>query len=321
MKLVAATLVTALVSVALAVAAPAAAGGLGSAMNMPGMDAPSIASSGSSAGPPAPPPPAAVNIYSQIGASHLGWAVVAALPRVYVPNHSANTVSVIDPSTLKVVDTFKVGAGPQHVIPSWDLSTLWVANNGRGSRHGSLTPIDPRTGKPGAPVDVPDPYNMYFMPDGSAAIVVDEALRRLDLRDPRTMALKAQIATPTCHGINHADFSADGAYAIFTCEFNSALIKVDLRNRQVLGTLTLPKMSMPQDIRLSPDGRAFYVADMAADGVHVIDAASFTIAGFIPTGPGAHGLTVSRDGTKLYVSTAARTACIARAGTAREASA
>jgi DNA-binding beta-propeller fold protein YncE len=116
------------------------------------------------------------------------------------------------------------------------------------------------------------------------------------------MALKAQIATPTCHGINHADFSADGAYAIFTCEFNSALIKVDLRNRQVLGTIALPKMSMPQDIRLSPDGRAFYVADMAADGVHVIDAASFTIAGFIPTGPGAHGLTVSRDGTKLYVS-------------------
>jgi YVTN family beta-propeller protein len=221
---------------------------------------------------------------------------------VYVPNHSANTVSVIDPLTLKVVDTFKVGVRPQHVIPSWDLTTLWVANNGRGNRYGSLTPIDPNTGKPGLPVKVQDPYNMYFMPDGSAAIVVDEALRRLDLRDPRTMALEAQIPTPTCHGINHADFAADGSYAIFTCEFNGALLTVYLRNRQVLCTLILPTMSMPQDIRLSPDGKTFYVADMTADGVHLVDSASFTLAGFVPTGPGAHGLTVSRDGTKLYVS-------------------
>ncbi|MBN9305991.1 MAG: YncE family protein [Devosia sp.] len=271
-------------------------------MTMRGVDAPSIAPSGSSAAPPTPEPPAAINIYSQIGVGHLSWAVVADLPRVYVPNHSANTVSVIDPSTLKVVNTFKVGVRPQHVIPSWDLTTLWVANNGRGNRNGSLTPIDPTTGKPGLPVKVPDPYNMYFMPDGSAAIVVDEALRRLDLRDPKTMALEAQIPTPTCHGINHADFAADGSYAIFTCEFNGALLKVDLRNREVLGTLALPKMSMPQDIRLSPDGQVFYVADMAADGVHLVNGESFTIAGFIPTGPGAHGLTVSRDGTKLYVS-------------------
>ena len=72
-----------------------------------------------------------------------------ALPRVYVPNRRANTVSVIDPETLQVVDTFKVGRNPQHVVPSWDLKTLWVANNAEGRTDGSLTPIDPLTGKPG----------------------------------------------------------------------------------------------------------------------------------------------------------------------------
>jgi sugar lactone lactonase YvrE len=59
---------------------------------------------------------------------------------------------------------------------------------------------------------------------------------------------------------------------------------------------------MPQDIRVAPDGRVFYVADMMADGVYVIDGDSFTKIGFIQTGVGTHGLYPSRDGKQLYVS-------------------
>ena len=59
---------------------------------------------------------------------------------------------------------------------------------------------------------------------------------------------------------------------------------------------------MPQDVKLSPDGRVFYVADMKADGVHLIDGDELTEIGFIPTGKGAHGLYVSRDSKVLYVS-------------------
>ena len=58
---------------------------------------------------------------------------------------------------------------------------------------------------------------------------------------------------------------------------------------------------MPQDIRISPDGKRFYVADMSADGVHVVDAESFTQVGFIPSGIGTHGLYPSRDGKQLYI--------------------
>ncbi|TIN20141.1 MAG: YncE family protein [Mesorhizobium sp.] len=246
--------------------------------------------------------PAPVDIYSHTTAGHMAPAAAAALPRVYVPNRSSNSVSVIDPATLKEVDRFAVGSKPQHVVPSWDLKTLWVANNGTG-KNGSLTPIDPTTGKPGKQVPVYDPYNMYFIPDGSAAIIVDEALRRLDLRDRRTMALQAVMPTPACPGINHADFAADNSYAIFTCEYgDGGLAKIDLKNRKVLGHLDLSKMGMPQDIRLSPDGKVFYVADMMNDGVFLIEGDSFKEIGFIPTGIGAHGFVVSRDGKRLYVS-------------------
>ena len=142
------------------------------------------------------------NLYSETGARRLSPAVAGALERVYVPNRAANTVSVIDPVMLAVVDTFKVGSNPQHVVPSWDLRTLWVANNAEGRTDGSLTPIDPKTGKPGKSIPVDDPYNMYWSPDGQYAIVVAEAYKRLDFRDPHSMAMKFSIAVPKCAGVN-----------------------------------------------------------------------------------------------------------------------
>jgi YVTN family beta-propeller protein len=249
-----------------------------------------------------PPVLDANNVYSAAAADRFSSAVEGALPRVYVPNLQTNDVYVIDPATTAVVDRYKVGDVPQHVVPSWDLKTLWVANNGSRRRDGSLTPIDPKTGKPGPAKPVDDPYNLYFTPDGKSAIVVAERRKRLDFRDPQTMALQQSISAPGCSGINHADFAIDGRYAIFTCEFRGGgLVKIDLVNRRVVGYLRLANRGMPQDIRISSDGTAFFVADMRADGVYLVDGDSFTQTDFIPTGIGTHGLYPSRDGTKLYV--------------------
>ena len=251
--------------------------------------------------PGMPPVPDAGNLYSEQTAGKLLPAVANDLPRVYVPHVKSNDVWVIDPATMKVVDKFKVGINPHHIVPSWDMKTLWVANTAEGRKDGSLVPIDPKTGKAGKAIPVDDPYNMYFTPDGKSAIVVAEAYKRLDFRDPQTFASQYQIAVPDCAGVNHADFSIDGSYVIFTCEFAGTLVKIDLVDRKVLGYLRLRKGRMPQDIRIAPDGRRFYIADMKADGLFVVDGDAFKEVGFIPTGVGAHGLYPSRDGRKLYV--------------------
>ena len=242
------------------------------------------------------------NLYSEIGPDKLSPALADHRELVYVPHVQSNDVYVIDPKTLKVIDKYKVGINPQHVVPSWDMQTLWVTNNSeRDHKKGSLTPIDPRTGKRGPDVLVHDPYNMYFSPDGQHAIVVEEAEKRLAFRDAKTMEFKYFINTPRCAGVNHADFSIDGKWAIFTCEFAKSLVKVDLENRKVIDYLRLSKGGMPQDIRVSPDGKRFYVADMHADGVFIIDGESFKEVGFIKTGKGTHGIYPSRDGKKMYV--------------------
>ncbi len=241
------------------------------------------------------------NLYSETARDKLSATVANHLSRIYVPNRSSNDVWVIDPATGKVIKKFRVGVHPQHVVPSWDLKTLWVNNNAEGRSDGSVTPIDPVTGKAGKTIPVDDPYNMYFTPDGSAAIIVAEARKRLDFRDPHTMAMKYSIDTPNCAGINHADFSIDGRYGFFTCEYAGSLVKIDLIERKVVSYLKLSKGGMPQDIRIAPDGRAFYIADMKAEGVFVVDADKFIEIGHIKTGLGAHGLYPSRDGKQLYV--------------------
>jgi DNA-binding beta-propeller fold protein YncE len=255
--------------------------------------------------PPKDDPPPLIdpsNVYSETRAGNFSPAVAGALSRVYAPNLITGKVDVIDPATMTVVDHFTAGQSPEHIVPSWDLQTLWVTGDESVPRaRGSLVPIDPKTGKPGTPVPVDDAYNMYFTPDGRSAIVVAEAMRRLEFRDPHTMALQGYINAPQCAGINHADYSPDGAYAIFTCEFNNALVKVDMDRHELVATLQLAPGHMPQDIRVAPDGSAFFVADMIGDGVVIVDGAHMKEIGFIPTGVGTHGLYPSRDGTKLYV--------------------
>jgi DNA-binding beta-propeller fold protein YncE len=217
---------------------------------------------------------------------------------VYVPNSKSNTVDVISQRTFKIVEHFAVGALPQHVTPSWDLRTLYVTND----LSNSLTPIDPRTARPGKPIPALDPYNMYFTPDGRWAIVVAEANRRLDFRDPHTMALHHALQTPQCSGVDHMDYTADGRYALASCEFAGRMIVVDLQNEQIVKTIELAGGAMPQDVKLSPDGRTFYVADMASNGVWLIDAHTMQRIRFEHTGAGAHGLYPSRDAKVLYVS-------------------
>jgi YVTN family beta-propeller protein len=141
---------------------------------------------------------------------------------------------------------------------------------------------------------------MYFTPDGRYAIVVAEALKRLDFRDAHTMQLVHSLQVP-CEGADHADFSADGTYMIVSCEFSSQMLKVDVAHQQLVGTLTIPGSS-PQDVKTSPDGKVFYEADLKANGLYEIDGNSFRVIGFIPTGKGAHGLYVSRDSKYMYVS-------------------
>ncbi|MCZ2402559.1 SMP-30/gluconolactonase/LRE family protein [Paenarthrobacter sp. Z7-10] len=241
------------------------------------------------------------NVYSQAGANMLLSSVRADKPLVYVPHNISGDVSVIDPHTFTVIATYHAGLEIQHVVPSWDMRTLYATDD-LGDQ---LLPFDPRTGKPGKPIPAMAPYNLYFTPNGRSAIVVAEALRQLFWYDPHTWKQQDVTSLPGCAGIDHADFSADGRTAVFTAEFAGRVAVVDVASHKLLRTIDMPHRNThmgPQDIKLAPDGSAYFIADSDEGGLWVLDHAATKVVRFIPTGKGAHGLYLSRDAKKLYVS-------------------
>jgi DNA-binding beta-propeller fold protein YncE len=246
--------------------------------------------------------PTRANIYAAAGANMVREDVKADRELVYVPNTTSDLVHVIDAKTYEIVDEFYGGPEPQHVVPAYDMRTLYVTSSRVPG--GAVLPIDPRTGKPGELIEVQDVYNLYFTPQGQYAIVVAEAYQRLDFYDPKTWQLAKSTHFPDCEGINHMDFTVDGKTALASCEFDNRMVVFDVASGQPLRQFDLDVHhdGMPQDTRLVPDGSAFLVADMHADGLYVFDSQATARTGFIPTGDGAHGIYFSRDGKQAYIS-------------------
>jgi DNA-binding beta-propeller fold protein YncE len=248
-------------------------------------------------GQPGGEPASAAGVYAHTGVGDFVAATRHVPYRLYVPESAGHGVSVVDPVTLRVIAYYRTGLDPQHVVPSYDLKTLWSTND----LANTMTPFDPRTGRPkGKAVAVDDPYNLYFLPGGKEAVVIQEARERLAFYDAQTMAPHSVLPVE-CPGVDHADFTADERFMVASCEFGHRLLRMDVRRKQVTGYLDLPG-SAPQDVRLSPDGTIFFVADKKLGGVHLIDAAAFTKTGFLKTGKDAHGIYPSRDGRRMFVS-------------------
>jgi YVTN family beta-propeller protein len=250
--------------------------------------------------PGMPPVPDAHNVYADAGPNMLNDVTRTAKPLVYVPHTKSGDVWVIDPKTFEVVGKYPAGVEVQHVVPSWNMRTLYATDD----RGDTVTPFNPQTGLPGPRIPVIDPYNMYYSPDGKAAIVVAEARRKLVWYDPKTWKIEKELPVPQCAGIDHADFTPNGRIAVFSCEFDGRVAVIDVAERTLLRLIDMPHRNHhmgPQDVKLAPDGSVFYVADSDQNGVWVIDGAATKVLREIPTGMGAHGLYLDREGKRLFV--------------------
>ena len=260
---------------------------------------------------PGMPPVIDCDVYAATRPGMLSPAVAHDPALVYVPDSYGTKVTVISQRTRRIVDTFQSGFLSQHVVPSYDLKTLWV----NASAANQFVPINPATGHAGSAIPETRPYNLYFTPNGRQAVVMVEQDDVIRFADPHTFAKIDDVHAAACRGPNHADFSANGRFFVVSCEFSGVLVKIDTLSHRVLGVLRLPAhaivahadpqqmgMSMPQDVRLSPDGRTFYIADMGTNQVIRLDAQTFTIKGAIGMPKNPHGIYFSRDGRFMYVS-------------------
>ena len=277
---------TPMASTSTASAPPASAGAVGATGNpfadpLPGM--PSIPADG---------------VYGQ--ATALSPAVTGDPAYIYVPdsNQSAGgTTTVIDQNTHKIVRVLQSGILSQHVTPSHDLRHIFV----EASVANRLFGIDPATGQAATSYSIERPYNLYFTPDGKFGVEMDEEHQKIQFTDPNTFKVVKTISDPACQGPNHADFSANGRYFIVSCEFSGELLKIDTLKQAVVGHLSLGSGAMPQDVRLAPDGRSFYVAAMMLNKLVQIPWNDFTVAKEYSTMTMPHGIYFSRDQKRLFM--------------------
>ena len=261
-------------------------------------DAPPDAPEAVDVAPEAPaamqPVPSPTNVWAATASNVIPPSVSDLPPRVYVPHELGGDIAVIDPLSMQIVDRYWVGRTPHHVAPAYDFSLLYV--NVMDSSY--LTVIDPRVGRPIGTLPAAVPYNLYFTPDGSKAIVAAERFNRLDFHDISSWDVIARLPIPGA-GVDHMDFSADGSYLLVSCEFGGQVVKVGTNPPAVLGVYRGGRL--PIDVKLNPEGTHFFVADQGRHGVIVIDPDSMREVAFIPTGAGAHGMAISRDTRALYV--------------------
>ncbi len=257
------------------------------------------ASPAQSASPVASLPPAGGIYWATLGGLSEAMADIPA--RVYVPNERGGRVVVIDPATFEIIDRLDVGKLPEHVSPSWDGQLLYVNN----MNSNSMSVIDPRTSLVTGKVSVPFPYNLYFTPDGTRAIVVQDMVRGAPddengLRFLTNPGFRELGFVPIeWAGADHLDFSADGKFVYLSCEFSARVAVVDVAQMKVTAEIVVG--GFPTDVRLAPDGKHVFVANQQLHNLTVIETATNRVVEIVKLEEGSHGLALGRDATVLFV--------------------
>jgi len=206
----------------------------------------------------------------------------AAAPKVYVGNFADNTVSVIDSAGGAVVATIPVAAGPHGMAMSADGRALYVTGDGSSA----LDVIDTASDRVVSTIEVGrTPNGVALTPDGRSLLVAVYGEDRIAFVDTATRAITASVSVPKPHTIA---IHPDGALAIVTSQEPGrfALVVLDLARPAVVRSLPLEKT--PRDGEFSADGRTFYFTQAGVSAVQVLDTASNTVVGRIPTGVSPH---------------------------------
>src|SRR5918994_28946 len=247
------------------------------------------------------------NVYAATMTTEVKESLADVPEMVYVPNVIDGTVTVIDPKTFEIEDSYQVEALPFHVTPSWDMSALYAGNE----ESSTLTAIDPRTGRPSGTVEAAFPYNFYYTPDGEKAIVVAERIQTIGIRDADTWELLGSVYIPnqgsmgvsvidpermeeidfipTGEGAHGLQISRDTKSMYVANRIAGTISVMDLKTRKITDTWVTG--GTPDMMQISPDGKQLWVSGRYDGAVYVVDTRTGDLLATIFTGAQPHGLT------------------------------
>jgi YVTN family beta-propeller protein len=221
----------------------------------------------------------------------IGGAAASAKTAI-VLNSDDDSLSVIDGDTYKETSRVHIGRAPHHLMLTPDQRYLIIAM----SEGNELVFIDRATGAIAKRVEVSDPYQIGFSPDGKWFVSNSLRLDRIDIFDAATFELKHRLPAPTMP--SHIAFSPDSKAVFVSLQGTDKVIAVDLASGNT--DWTVPVGRQPAGMWTDKAGNIL-VGVMGSDYIAELDPKTGATLRRIVTGRGAHNFQASPDGKSLYV--------------------
>ena len=237
---------------------------------------------------------------------------VSAHDRVYAADQTSNTVSVIDPSSNKLLGVIRLGDpvpgalsplyrgqllvhGLGYSSDSKTLAVVSVASN-------SVTLIDPATNKVKGTIYVGrSPHEAFFTPDGRELWVTVRGENYVSVIDPVLMKEVHRIELTNGPGMTM--FGPDGHYGFICSSFTPELAVVDTASHEVISRLPQASPFCP-NIAVTPENDEVWITLKDVGKVQVYSAhPPFEQKALLATGPITNHVNFvnNRNGKFAYV--------------------
>lgn len=202
---------------------------------------------------------------------------------LYVTTEIENTVSIIDPATLKIVGTIPTGEPESHMLAvTKDGQRGYTANVSTGTV--SVLDLEGKKLVKTIPVSAKT-QRISLSPDDRWVYTSDQTKPQLVVIDTKTNEVASRIDIPD-FGYGTAS-TPDGKYLLVCCGLGDVAV-IDLEAKKVIHDLQLPRA--PQEILVRPDGAVAYVSCDASAKIGVIDLKEWKVSTLIEVGKNADGL-------------------------------
>jgi len=203
---------------------------------------------------------------------------------LYVTTELANSITVIDPKSLRIISSIPTGQRESHMLAiTRDGQRGYTANVGQGT----VSAIDLVAKKTLAIIPISrQTQRISLSVDDHWAFTADQTAPRLAVIDTSTNKLKTWVKLPTvAYGTAP---TLDGRWLLITLPDANEVGVLEIATMKLARTVAVDKM--PQEILVRPDGEVAYVSCMASGKIAALNLKTWKVDQLISVGPQADGL-------------------------------
>ena len=203
---------------------------------------------------------------------------------LYVTTELDQTVTIVDPKTLKIVGSIPTGQAESHMLAiSHDGKLGYTANVGPGTV--SVLDMEARKMLKVIPIAATTQRISISM-DDRYVFTSDQTKPQLAVIDTGTGLVKKWISL---EGLGYGSApTPDGKFLLLAIPSKHALAVIDLKSLKVVRSVGVA--SDPQEVVISRDGKTAWVSCLSANEVLGIDLAGWNITDAIQTGKEPDGM-------------------------------